>query len=62
MEIEVNRPKQYHDKIRDYTLWADSKKIGKVKPNSLTNYTRNESINYGKMNTYNYNKQKSSIH
>ena len=26
MEIEVNRPKQYHDKIRDYTLWADSKK------------------------------------
>ena len=39
MEIEVNRPKQYHDKIRDYTLWADSKKIGKIKPNSLTNYT-----------------------
>ena len=39
MEIEVNRPKQYQDKIRDYHLWADGKKIGVIKPNSTTKFT-----------------------
>jgi len=39
MEIEVTRPKQYADKIRDYYLWADGKEVGKVKPNSVTTFT-----------------------
>ena len=38
MEIEITRPKQYQDKIRDYYLWADDKKVGKVKPNSTATY------------------------
>ncbi|WP_144395628.1 hypothetical protein [Pleionea sediminis] len=39
MEIEITRPKQYQDKIRDYYLWADDKEIGKVKPNSIAIYS-----------------------
>jgi len=39
MEIEVTRPKQYADKMRDYYLWADDKEIGKIKPNSVTIFT-----------------------
>lgn len=39
MEIEITRPKQYQDQIRDYYFWADDKEIGKVKPNSTVIYT-----------------------
>ena len=38
MEIKVTRPKQYADKVRDYYLWADGQKIGKIKPNSTATY------------------------
>ncbi|CAG9001278.1 MAG: hypothetical protein CENE_03296 [Candidatus Celerinatantimonas neptuna] len=38
MEIKVTRPKQYTDKFRNYYLWADDQKIGKIKSNSTTTY------------------------
>lgn len=34
MEIEITRPKQYQDKIRDYHLIIDGEKVAKIKPNS----------------------------
>ena len=34
MEIEINRPKQHQDKIRDYHLIVDGNKLTKIKPNS----------------------------
>jgi hypothetical protein len=34
MDIEIIRPKQFRDKIRNYYLYADDKKLIKIKPNS----------------------------
>lgn len=34
MEIEIIRPKQFADKMRDYHLWADDREIAVIKPNS----------------------------
>jgi hypothetical protein len=34
MDIEIIRPKQFQDKIRDYHLYADGNKLIKIKPNS----------------------------
>lgn len=36
MEIEITRPKQIRDRIRDYHLVVDGKKLVKIKPNSTT--------------------------
>lgn len=36
MDIEIIRPKQYQDKIRDYHLVVDGSKLTKIKPNSKT--------------------------
>ena len=33
MELEVYRPKQFADKVRDYQLWIDDKKVANIKPN-----------------------------
>jgi len=34
MDIEIIRPKQFQDKIRDYHLYVDGHKFIKIKPNS----------------------------
>lgn len=34
MDIEIIRPKQYQDKIRNYHLIIDGKPLSKLKPNS----------------------------
>ena len=34
MDIEIIRPKQFQDKIRDYHLYVDGHKFTKIKPNS----------------------------
>jgi len=39
MDIEITRPKQYQDKIRDYHLIVDGNKVAKIKPNSKSTIT-----------------------
>jgi len=34
MDIEIVRPKQFQNKMRDYHLYVDGKKFIKIKPNS----------------------------
>lgn len=34
MDIEVTRPKQFLDKVRNYHLYVDGNKLTKIKPNS----------------------------
>lgn len=34
MEIEIVRPKQFADKVRNYRLWADEHEVALIKPNS----------------------------
>jgi hypothetical protein len=34
MDIEIIRPKQFQDKIRDYHLYVDGNKFINIKPNS----------------------------
>jgi len=46
MEIEVVRPKQYQDRIRDYHLVADGKRLSKIKPNSTQNISIPDGTEY----------------
>lgn len=46
MEIEIIRPKQYQDKIRDYHLEVDGKKLIEVKPNSKFTLTIPDDAEY----------------
>lgn len=46
MELEVIRPKRFHDKLRDYKLLVDGVKVATIKPNSSTRVTLPENSEY----------------
>ena len=46
MDIEITRPKQYQDILRDYHLIVDGKKIAKIKHNSKSTITIPDDAEY----------------
>jgi len=46
MDLEITRPKQFQDKMRDYYLIVDGNKIAKIKPNSKSTVTIPDDAKY----------------